>query len=456
MKDLYGYQKAVLKWAHNKNHIALYLEMRLGKTLVTIRWIELKKVLKILVICPLPVIWTWQEELFSEGISSTILTGTKKEKEKNLADQTSRWYITNYEAIYETQTINNKRNYKLSGISSLPWDCVILDESTFIKNPKAIRTKMCRRAFVKTPYKAILSGLPNPEGPLDYYEQMAFLFGTFLNCKNYWRFRLYYFKQTNTVWNWCPKKHAISKIKKAVHEKAYVLSRKQAGIGSKKIYEKRYVSLSKTLQKTYTTLENEFEIGNDSTKWILTRCIWLARLAGGQPAALEFHSNHKLTEVLNLLQGELLKEQVIIWFRFNKELHRVRTELLKHSISNEIIIGDDSITTRHSTRQAFQKGTFRILLMQLKCGKFGIDCSAASTAIYYSNSFSYEERAQSEDRIISPNKKEPVLIIDLLTRNTIDLDVFAALKTKGMNATFFKSKIIANMQERTHGCASIR
>ena len=80
--------------------------------------------------------------------------------------------------------------------------------------------------------------------------------------------------------------------------------------------------------------------------------------------------------------------------------------------------------------QKFSKGEFRVLLVQLKCGKFGLDLSAASTAIYYSNGFSHEDRAQSEDRIEHPRKKEPLLFVDLLTKDSSDAKVLRMLKQK--------------------------
>ena len=333
-----------------------------------------------------------------------------------------------------------------------PWDCIILDESTFIRNPKAIRTKMCRKQFKHITYKAILSGLPDPESVFDYYEQMAFLNNEFLGCDNFWKFRLKYFHQGYTQWDWIPNKNSISKIKQAVNENAYVLTRKQAKIGSKKIYEVRFVELSSGLYSAYNKLEKEFALGEAETKWILTKGIWLARLSGGQPDQNEFCSDHKLKELMSLLQGELLREQIVIWFRFNRELDRVQKELLLNKISHEKITGKQPIEKRQTIQKLFQKNRFRILLMQLKCGKFGVDYSTASTAIYYSNSFEYEERSQSEDRIISPKKKEPVLILDLPTKNTIDEDIYKALRTKGISSKIFKSKLIKNLKERIEKC----
>ena len=64
-----------------------------------------------------------------------------------------------------------------------------------------------------------------------------------------------------------------------------------------------------------------------------------------------------------------------------------------------------------------------VICAQAMLGKMGLPWHASSTAIYYSNHFSGEIRQQTEDRIIHPMKKEPVLIIDLLTKDSIDEDI---------------------------------
>jgi hypothetical protein len=80
------------------------------------------------------------------------------------------------------------------------------------------------------------------------------------------------------------------------------------------------------------------------------------------------------------------------------------------------------------------------MLAQVKCGKFGLDWSVASTAIYYSNPYDMEDRAQSEDRIVSATKTEPVLYIDLITKDTIDEEVTEVLRDKNVTArSFFNS-----------------
>ena len=55
-------------------------------------------------------------------------------------------------------------------------------------------------------------------------------------------------------------------------------------------------------------------------------------------------------------------------------------------------------------------------------------------AIYYSNSYESEHRAQSEDRGIHHTKSDPLTIIDLVTEGTVDELVLESLQDKSGNS----------------------
>jgi len=61
---------------------------------------------------------------------------------------------------------------------------------------------------------------------------------------------------------------------------------------------------------------------------------------------------------------------------------------------------------------------------------YGITLTAASTVIYYSNSFSLEHRLQSQDRCHRIGQRHPVTYIDLITEGTIDEKIVEALQSK--------------------------
>ena len=437
-RTLMPHQKEALEYASRTQHPAFYMEMRLGKTLVAIRWLisTTDSRRRVLIVAPLAVLPTWQYELGLEGYASCTVTGDLKHREAMVFPSKSGIWLINYERLLATPSL-----------ATLPWSSIVVDESTRIRTPQAKITKMLTRGFRSVPSRAILSGLPAPESPLDYFSQFQFLHGKFCGFQNYWHFRKTLFNLYG--FNWVPRGRTVEQIKTEIHKLAFIRTRRNVGIGSKKIYEKRYVYMNPEQKRLYKKIETEFATDFTETKWNVTKLLWMARVAGGfEPDTLKTLSDLKTKEIYTLLTSELKDESVVIWFRFNSELLHVSNYLRTKGIRSYAIYGTVPTNDRNIFIQKFKTGEVQVLCVQIKCGKFGVDWSNASTAIYYSNSYEAEERAQSEDRIVHPKKKEPLLYIDLVTKDTVDEDVIQTLKEKNINSKVFMMRLLSNWRDR--------
>ena len=427
-----------------QQHPALFMQMRLGKTKVAINTLQHHG--NNLVVAPLSVLGTWHRELLAEGLHKVVFLEGRAEERLTMARQCcqdfkSVWCLTNYETLR-----------LVPQIADLPWFGVVLDESSKLRNPsKRIwdRAKgayrragqtvdVCLTRFQNTQRRFILSGLPAPESLLDYFNQMAFLDGQFMGCRSYWQFRAKHFNLVERAYKWYPRKGVREKILVEVKQRCFVLSREQVGMANQRIYESREVEPSAQQVRLLKEVRESYSVtvGKETrrTQWAVVAANWMNQISGGyihgndgRTASL---GSKKTRELLDLLQGELAEEQCVVWFRFNAELWAVREAVMTTGIRCECIWGNVPPEERNLWCQKFSKGEFRVLLVQLKCGKFGLDLSAASTAIYYSNGFSHEDRAQSEDRIEHPRKKEPLLFVDLLTKDSSDAKVLRMLKQK--------------------------
>jgi SNF2 family DNA or RNA helicase len=65
-----------------------------------------------------------------------------------------------------------------------------------------------------------------------------------------------------------------------------------------------------------------------------------------------------------------------------------------------------------------------------KTASTGLTLTSASSVIYYSNSYSLEDRLQSEDRAMRIGQKKNVVYRDLVARNTVDEKIIKALRSK--------------------------
>lgn len=437
MKILRPHQQIVFDWTLQRKNFALFLEMRLGKTLIMIRNIEHFNLKKILVVCPGPAFISWKDELKEEGYGLSdfkFLTGSTKDKHSYHYQKNCRWTLTNYETFNSLPSLVDEN-----------WSCLILDESTKIKNPRTDVSKFfCSNRLKHIPRKTVLSGCPNPEGELDFFQQMKFLFSEFMGCENYWQYEYKYFSQFGFIS--VPRKKYKHKIKEAISENSYFLTRKAAGIKETWVYEKRMVELKNpTLKKMYKEICDDFlttyKNVEYSTKYATTKCQFLERVASGfLPDGSECISEHKNQEIEYLLKNDLKKEKVVIWFKYNAELENTVKYLRDKKFSVDSFYGKHRSGVRN-----FQKGKCQILCIQQKLGMVSLNLSISSTAIYYSKWHSYEMRRQSKDRINHLTKTDSYLVIDLLTENTIDEKIHKAVQKKEIRYEAFAESVYEHL-----------
>lgn len=432
-RELRPYQQEVFEWAVPRSHIALFLKMRLGKTVLAIRWFEARGCSRVLIVCPLAVVQTWVDELALEGIECVVLHSRfGAELLEAVSDVPELVAVTHYEAI-------RSRDYGQWG-----WDCVILDESTRIRKPDIKLTRQVLSTFRDVPNKAVLSGCPAPETIIDYFNQMKFLYGTFMGVESYNLFKEN-FMYRNLSGKLLPCPHVKSAVENYIADNAYVLDYKDVGFADRKTLVKRYCELSEEHREIYDDVESSFEFEGNETQWQIVVSNWLCQLAGGFPKNKAFVSDHKIKELKELIAGELYGEQAIILCKHSNEIKACKELLGKRA---EVIRGGVALPVRDEIVKSFQNKKIQFIVAQVRCLQYGLNLSIANTIIFYSNSWEFEHRFQALQRIVDLEKHEPSLVIDLVTKNTIDEDIYSALDTKGKNYSDFMHNVFKKFCER--------
>ena len=435
MKTLRPDQRLALQYCIKQGNPALFIEMGLGKCLITLRYIQYLDVKNVLIVAPYSTFEGWQSELKAEGLPPALeLIGTRKQRFE-LLFQDSKFYIINkegYLAIPEIEIIN--------------CEMLILDESTFIKSPKSKVSKFfCdyynHAKFPYTKYRMILTGTPAPESPLDYFQQLLFLNPDILGYRNYWVFRQSCFFEI-TPGNWTMKADKRAWFHQRLKDNCFYMSRKEAGLDIPKVYEKRLVKFKKETQKLYDKLLTDFILeGYKRTKFEPVKFCWLRQLCSGYAGDKQV-SDEKLKELLSLLSGELQGKPVIIWTQFICEIKTLR-EVLPGSYS---VYGEISPIKRPEIIKQWQKGS-NALIAHPGCFKYGADLGHADIMIYYSSPLGLESRLQSEARFTRGVKKESVLIIDLMIKNSIEESILEGLQAKQTQSDII-GRIVENERKK--------
>lgn len=482
-RPLFPYQDEVLQYMHSgadngqDNH-GIFFQMRLGKTLLAIRYCKSRGHNKVLVVSPLSIIEpTWRKELKKEQLPCFSFTAEylkylqspraagelyKYETIDDLWHLPVLWAVVNPEMLTgrrEEVTLPNGRKKKLpatGGKTNLhcppngdSWDAVIVDESTILANPDNVVSEFCCNYFRDAKCRIVLTGNPTPNDLAQYFQQIKFLRGSFLDDHNYEDFKFKHFVGTSNG-KLLPKKASLPALQNELKNFCYKVRRQDVNVGSKKIYQQINVDFKPEFRELYDIMETCWALGETSTQWVIVAQNFLHQMCGGYPhfdKGLESH--HKYNAVYDLLKGDLAEEKVIIWCRYRHEQARLYHRMQREWPDSAMINGKVPISERTHLINLFQNTSH---LNKLICTygtlDFGIDLSAADTTIYYSNSWSRNARDQSEDRMIHPEKEHQLLYIDLVTPNSIDCDILENHMDKVSRTDTYNEKIYASFLRR--------
>jgi hypothetical protein len=429
------YQQDAFQKFEQTDFMILFMRMRLGKSIVAIRWMEKKRAHKrpILLLAPTTPQIGWKEELEKEGLVCIDAVDYLKEKEHPKWD--TRWICATPQLAVARSTLQRPTD----------WDGVVCDESTWMKSPKTKQSKLATKVLSRFALRCILTGLPNPQTDLELWPQMAMaLGGAWMGASNFWDWRQKHFSKF--FYDWLPK--CRGHVKQELHKDAFVLSWKDAKVKIEKVYKKLTNEMSNEQREIYNQVLTTWTVPGIETKNALEVTTWLHRIAGGHSPGrtLECWKYEELADLVTT--GELAGEPVVVWFAFNRELARMWKLLREREVSATWITGTIDKRERAVRLDRFRKGQRHVILMQMACGKFGSNLSIADTAIYFSGTYSIETREQTEDRIVMPGKTGIQLYIDMLSRDSIDETILEGCKEKRASAKWLLDRIQLQRKQR--------
>ena len=418
----------------------LYMEMRLGKTVVMCDFISTEKPNDInLVLCPYSVMETWKIQLNNFSIFDVeILDGEKSERIEKLSEN-KRWFILNYEMAEKLHILS----YKINNL--------IIDESVRVSNPKAKITQYILKYARLIPRIYNLAGNPFPENKIQLFTQMLIEQKKFMGESNYYSIRSKYFE--NFGYDWVAKPDTNALINKELHDNCFVLSRKQAGLPDLKERITRKIKMTMEQKIAFTEMLKTFEYNGITTNFHLSQLNYLQQISGGYDISKgEFFSDEKAKDILYLLKNEFRNDPVMIWCRFIHEVEYLITYLRAFGIDCAEIHGDIAKDIREETRQRFNVGKISVVIATIKSLSKGTDWSGSDTSFYYSNEFSYDERSQSEDRIYHIEKNRPSLMVDFITEDSVDADILQAVSDKEFDSKIMLGKLLGKIVELKNKC----
>lgn len=466
-----GYQRKALDHAWGKPAFAFYMDMGTGKTktsldLFTAYFLE-GRVDRVLVVTKYSTRLNWKAEI---GIHVPVVTDvcvldTSKPRAFDAwngePSDALRFLIVGTESLAAGSAITYAQKF----VDSSTRVGMIVDEAHMIKNHSAVRAKACVKLGHSANYKIAMTGTPVANGPMDVFMQFEYLDPNIIGIGDFYSFRNRYaimggFEGKQIV-GYQNMEELIELLNPFVYQvrKSEVLTELPP-----KVYETRTVQLNEHQKRLYREIakRDQATLGdrNITVSSVLERMLRLQEIAGGvcawertpdqwNSAKFEHRriegKNPKVEELLAI--ADEIDCSTIVWCRFLEEIAMV-AEALREKFGADSVVeihGGVSEEDREcNVKELFQTGRARFLVGNVATGGVGLNMTRAELVVYFSNSFSFTDREQSEDRAHRIGQSKSVTYIDIVAENTVDEIVMKALREKKDVSEFVRANIKAD------------
>ncbi len=330
-------------------------------------------------------------------------------------------------------------------------DCMLVcDESTRIKNPTAIISKKLLKYGRYAKYKRILTGTPYTTGPFDIYSQFRFMNSSILGFSTYTEFKTNYgifttecarIKGKLVKYQELQDYRNLDDLKQRVDACATRITKAEALDLPDCAYVHYQIDMQKKQRLLYNQLkeelivliEHEGKLSELVTPNVLSLLMRLQQIAGGfvphDGKVIAISADNPRIQ----LSKELIKDvidsdnQIVVWARFQAEIDALVAMCDKQKFPLVEFHGRINTAGKNEAIDLFQNGTARVLIGNQASGGMGITLTKGSYMLYYSNSFSLDQRLQSQARIHRIGQLKKCTYIDISMRDSVDIHVRARL-----------------------------
>lgn len=450
----HDYQKFCAEYIKTHPIAALFLDMGLGKTVITLTAIkdlilESFEVSKVLIVAPLRVARdTWPTEMEKwehlSDLNISVIVGDVKTRTAAVHHQ-AHIYVINRETIKWLVEYYEKNGLRWD------FDMVVVDELSSFKNHKSQRFRFLRkiRPFVKR--FVGLTGTPTSNGLMDLWAEIGILDGGQRLGKFIGKYREAYFKaasmnpSTGIVFSYVPREGAEEQIYEKISDITISMKALDYLDMPECIMNQHCVEMSSQEKKLYEMLAKDLliplEDGDIDAANAAALSGKLLQMANGavydeNGNAREIHQ-HKLEALEDLI--EAANGQSVLaayWFKHDKK--RIEEHLTRLGYKSRDIKTSEDI-------KDWNDGNIQVALIHPASAGHGLNIQKGGhILIWFGLTWSLELYQQTNARLWRQGQTEVVTIYHLITKGTVDEDVMIALEQKDTT----QSKLIAAVKAR--------
>ena len=443
----HDYQTRATQLVIDKPKIGLFLDMGLGKTVITMTAIqELMydrfEISRVLVIAPKRVAedtWTREHAKWDhlKDLRISKVLGNEQQRIRALRAEADIYVIGRDNVIWLI-------NYYQGLRKGWPFDMIVIDELSSFKNPQAKRFRALKKAMPSVSRVVGLTGTPSPNGLMDLWAEVYLLdqgerLGLALGA-----YREKYFRpgarNGYVVYKWEPFRNAQKEIEDKISDICISMSAADYLKLPKRIDNVIPVQLSPDEMEAYKRMERDqlLQIEDDDIAALNAAAVMtkLLQIANGS-----VYTNEGKVVKIHEAKLEALAEivdttdsPVLVFYSYKHDLAAIQGKIKGTRIlENEKDISD------------WNAGKVQVLLAHPASVGYGLNLQEGGHVIvWYGLTWSLELYQQANARLYRQGQEKPVIIHHLIAEGTADEEVMAALQNKDTS----QAALLAALKER--------
>ncbi len=427
----YPYQAAAINKIVTDKSAGLFLDMGLGKTVITLTaiadLIALEEVSKVLVIAPLQTARnTWPDEKnkwdHTKHLRMSLVLGTADQRMNALCADADV-FVINRENVQWLCEVAIRPN-------AWPFDMVVIDELSSFKNPAAKRFRALRKIMPKVQRVVGLTGTPASNGYIDLWSEIYLLDRGERLEKTVTMYRNLYFRpgrmNGHVVYEWKLKSGSKDIIDNKLSDLCMSMKAEDYIQMPDKVEADVYVTMSESEKQRYDRFGRDRILPDEDIVGLSAASVQnkLLQMANGfayDEEGLAHHFHDKKLEALQELK-EAANRPLLVFYSFVYDKER----LLEWFPDAVELKGRDEI-------EAWNRGDVPMLVTHPASAGHGLNLQAGgNTIVWFGLPWSLELYQQANARLYRQGQKQTVYIYRILTKDTHDSDVLKALESKNV------------------------
>ena len=433
MLGLRPYQDEAADFLYEHDRAMILAPVGAGKTAITLTamWAMLSDghVKRWLVLAPKRVctdVWPVEGPKWAPGMKIAVAVGTPKQRADAFASD-APVVVTNYDNIERIP----------GGIG--PFDGIVFDELTRLKNPAGKRFKALDKIIGWFKYRWGLTGSFTSNGLEDVFGQCKMVDQSLLGRSKGAFLQKYFVCLNREIGEWAPRTGALAGIMDAIRPATFVLEpgeykdqlpplhtvEMRCDLVERLPYEKMKRDFLVNLEGKQITALSAAAVTNKlqqmASGFVYLRTTVADEIAGKFTPSQEaiWFSDHKFVVLDDILEGNQRANTIIV-YNYKEEL----AELQRRYPQAATIDDPDAIAR-------WNAGKIELLLIHPKGAGHGLNLQhGGSKMVFFSTPWSLELFEQTVGRLHRSGQAHPVWVYVLLCNKTIDERVWAALYDK--------------------------